>query len=102
MAKQKKGLWMAGTAVLTFPLFLAAPYRASKEKKAPFLYRNFAHRGLHTEDKSVPENSLAAFAAATDAGYGSELDVQLSKDGQVVSAGWMPGWRKRRTRSFAG
>ncbi len=84
MAKQKKGLWMAGTAVLTFPLFLAAPYRASKEKKAPFLYRNFAHRGLHTEDKSVPENSLAAFAAATDAGYGSELDVQLSKDGQVV------------------
>lgn len=46
--------------------------------------RNFAHRGLHSADGTVPENSLPAFAAATDAGYGSELDVQLSRDGQVV------------------
>ncbi len=43
-----------------------------------------AHRGLHTEDKSVPENSLEAFRLAGRAGYGVELDVQLTKDGQVV------------------
>ena len=32
----------------------------------------------------APENSLAAFAAACEAGYGIELDVQLTFDGQVV------------------
>lgn len=41
-----------------------------------------AHRGLH--DASTPENSLAAFAAAREAGYGVELDVQLSRDGAPV------------------
>jgi glycerophosphoryl diester phosphodiesterase len=65
-------------------LFLIAPGRSSRKASAPFVGRNFAHRGLHTEDKSVPENSMAAFAAAAAAGYGIELDVQLSKDRQVV------------------
>lgn len=32
----------------------------------------------------APENSLAAFEAACKAGYGIELDVHLSRDGQVV------------------
>lgn len=45
---------------------------------------NCAHRGLHTQDKAIPENSLAAFDAAAEKGYGIELDIQLSKDGQVV------------------
>ncbi|MCF0137606.1 MAG: glycerophosphodiester phosphodiesterase [Oscillospiraceae bacterium] len=48
------------------------------------MYRNFAHRGLHKRDKTVPENSIAAFERAASKGYGIELDVQLSKDGQVV------------------
>ena len=60
-----------------------APSRATNEQKAPFCRKNFAHRGLHTPDKSVPENSLEAFRLAKEAGYGSELDVQLSSDGQV-------------------
>ncbi|BDR53791.1 hypothetical protein KIM372_16980 [Bombiscardovia nodaiensis] len=32
----------------------------------------------------APENSLAAFAAAAQIGYGIELDVHLTRDGQVV------------------
>ena len=32
----------------------------------------------------APENSLASFAAACEAGYGIELDIQLTADGQVV------------------
>ena len=32
----------------------------------------------------MPENSLPAFRAAAEAGYGVELDIQLSRDGQVV------------------
>lgn len=45
---------------------------------------NCAHRGLYTEDQSVPENSIASFVAARDAGYGVELDVHLTKDEKIV------------------
>ncbi len=42
----------------------------------------YAHRGLH--GKGVPENSMAAFRAALDAGYGIELDIHLMKDGSLA------------------
>lgn len=68
-------------------VFCVAPGKAPPEAKRmseTFTGLNCAHRGLYTEDQQVPENSLPAFAAARNAGYGVELDVQLSKDGQVV------------------
>lgn len=43
---------------------------------------SYAHRGLHGE--GVPENSMAAFKAALDAGYGIELDVHLLSDGNLA------------------
>ncbi len=43
-----------------------------------------AHRGLHTVDPTVPENSLAAFDAAAKAGYAIENDIHLTLDGQVI------------------
>ena len=43
---------------------------------------NYAHRGLHDADK--PENSMAAFRAALEAGCGIELDVHLLKDGNLA------------------
>ncbi len=55
-----------------------------KTSKEHFWHVNFAHRGLHDISNKVPENSLLAFKLAADNGYGAELDVQLSKDGQVV------------------
>ncbi len=42
-----------------------------------------AHRGLWSSD-GAPENSIAAFRAACEAGYGVELDVQLSADGEAM------------------
>ena len=42
-----------------------------------------AHRGLWSPD-GPPENSLAAFAAARDAGIGVELDVHVTADGVPV------------------
>ncbi len=75
---------VCGAVAAGLPVFLAAPGAVTKRQKAPFYGRNFAHRGLHSEDKSVPENSLEAFRLAGRAGYGAELDVQLTKDGQVV------------------
>lgn len=70
--------------LLLLPFFLLAPRAAGKRKRAPFVGRNFAHRWLYEREGSVPENSLTAFARAADAGYGMELDVQLSRDGEVV------------------
>lgn len=49
-----------------------------------FLTVPLAHRGYHDKSKRRPENSVAAFRAAIDAGYGIELDVQLTADGQAV------------------
>lgn len=42
----------------------------------------YAHRGLHNETR--PENSMAAFQAALDAGCGIELDVHLLADGNLA------------------
>ena len=44
----------------------------------------YAHRGLHDNGTGAPENTMAAFKKAVDAGYGIELDVQLTKDGVPV------------------
>lgn len=84
----KKSIAVAGlvaaAAAVAVPIILAAPGRTKKTRKSPFMGRNFAHRGLHSEDMSVPENSMEAFRQARDAGYGVELDLQMSKDGEVV------------------
>ncbi len=45
--------------------------------------RPIAHRGLWRAGER-PENSLAAFEAACAAGYGVELDVRLTADGEAV------------------
>lgn len=42
----------------------------------------YAHRGLH--GNGIPENSMAAFKAALDHGYGIELDIHLLKDGNLA------------------
>ena len=60
------------------------PGRFTAAQAAPFSGVNYAHRGLYAQDQSVPENSLPAFAAAVENGYGMELDIQLSQDGEVV------------------
>ena len=48
------------------------------------LARPIAHRGLHDAADGRVENSPAAFNAAIVAGYGIEIDVQLSSDGAAM------------------
>jgi glycerophosphoryl diester phosphodiesterase len=43
-----------------------------------------AHRGLHSLDKSIPENSMKAFELAIEKNYGIEMDINVLKDGTVV------------------
>lgn len=47
-------------------------------------HRPLAHRGLHDAAAGRPENSRAAIIAAIAAGYGIEIDLQLSADGQAM------------------
>ncbi len=61
-------------------LFLIAP-RACRAAVKPFL-RPYAHRGLW--GGAVPENSKTAFRLAAEKGFAIELDVQLSRDGEVM------------------
>ena len=42
----------------------------------------YAHRGLW--GKGVPENSVPAFRAASAAGLGCELDVRMTRDGELI------------------
>ena len=44
----------------------------------------YAHRGLHDLAQGRPENSMAAFRAAVELGYGAELDVHLMRDGALA------------------
>lgn len=74
--------WIISAAVLALLwLFLIAPSRRKKQM-APWRATAFAHRGLH--GGPVLENTLEAFERACQAGVGIELDVQLSRDGEVV------------------
>lgn len=45
--------------------------------------RGYAHRGLFVSGE-IPENSMAAFRRAAAHGFGSELDVHLTADGDLA------------------
>ena len=50
----------------------------------PFLHLPIAHRGLHDVNAGRAENSRAAIRAAIEAGYGIEIDVQLTRDNKAA------------------
>ena len=70
--------------LLVIYLFMITPRMFNRADRTPFYGVHYAHRGLFDNDSDAPENSLAAFKKAVDAGYGIELDVQLSKDDKLV------------------
>ena len=60
--------------------FLVAPRMFHKPDVSALRGVHYAHRGLHDNTGDAPENSMKAFKKAVDAGYGIEMDVQLTKD----------------------
>ncbi len=58
---------------------------------AAFLTIPLAHRAYHDRSQRRPENSPGAVQAALEAGYGIEIDLQLSRDGvaMVFHDEWM-------------
>ena len=72
-----------GGLLLSALLYVAALVRPGRKSSVDeSLLCDYAHRGLH--DADVPENSMAAFSRACEAGVGIELDVRLSRDGRVM------------------
>jgi glycerophosphoryl diester phosphodiesterase len=78
------GLILLGLALLMFVLFVFAVKPGRRRDASAFAGKFFAHRGLHDGTAAAPENSMAAFARAKEAGYGVEFDVQFTLDRQVV------------------
>lgn len=82
-----KFLFLTLLTLFVIYLFLIASRRYGKKRFSRLMGYDYAHRGLHDNagDPPVrPENSMAAFAAAVEAGYGIELDIQLSRDRKMV------------------
>lgn len=70
-------------AVIFVFYVLAIKGRSSNPNTKKFNGVRFAHRGLWKKE-GAPENSLPAFKAAVEGGFGIELDVHLTKDKHLV------------------
>ncbi len=79
--KKRTKLALGAAALYTAAI---TPRLFHRPKRMPEVY--YAHRGLHDNTGDAPENTLAAFQKAVERGYGIELDVQVTGDGQVVVA----------------
>ena len=69
-------------AVLTYALLIRP--RVTMRPDMSRILSDYAHRGFFDNSDGVPENSLAAFKYAVLGGFGIELDIQLTADGEVV------------------
>ena len=76
--------WSVLLIILLLCIFLylwaIMPRMLHKPDMKPFRQWLYAHRGLHDNLSDAPENSIKAFQKAMDAGFGIELDIQLTKD----------------------
>ncbi|MGN0313994.1 MAG: glycerophosphodiester phosphodiesterase family protein [Fusicatenibacter sp.] len=80
--------WIIGSLILFFLaavyFFAIMPSFGRREECMELAGWNYAHRGLWNEEEKIPENSLPAFARAVRDGYAIELDVQLTRDRELV------------------
>lgn len=75
--------YFADRSFCTGYFILPARPRKSQNRAGFYHQPHVCPQGLHNQDLGS-ENSLAAFKAAKDLGFGVELDVRLTKDGQVI------------------
>ena len=63
-------------------LYLIFPSARKHPDREVFKNSFIAHRGFHSD--FIPENSLSAFSKAVENGYGIELDIHITRDGEIV------------------
>ena len=81
MEKIIKGIFV-GAAALSGLYVLSTQGRTGHPGLAQLQGWSYAHRGLHDAEKC--ENSMSAFRAALEHGYGIEFDIHLIKDGNLA------------------
>lgn len=74
----------AGIALGAVLMYFLAIMPGHRKVRNSVKGKYYAHRGLHDKEAGIPENTMAAFRRAVDTGFGIELDVQLTKDEEVV------------------
>ena len=74
------GVILLGLFFLLSFIYAIKPGKSAAMEK--YRHASFAHRGLWGD--GVAENSMTAFRLARERGYGIELDIQLSRDGELV------------------
>lgn len=70
--------------IILLYLFAIFPRLGKRQNVLSITPHMFAHRGYHNIERQIPENSMSAFRAAIQKGYGIELDLHLSRDGQLI------------------
>ena len=79
--------YVAAPVLLILLLWLFLIAAGSSRGMEKYKCIKYAHRGLHGTVGKEPyaaENSMTAFERAAELGFGIELDVQVSRDGEVV------------------
>jgi len=73
-------VWILLALLLIYTLLILP--RLPRRDLGKLLGWDYAHRGLWND--KLPENSLSAFRAAVENGFGIELDVHLTADGHLI------------------
>lgn len=71
-------------ALVVLYIYMICPRIINRPDVSKLREHHYAHRGLFNNHTSAPENSMNAFRLAVEAGYGIEMDIQLTKDGIPV------------------
>lgn len=65
-------------------IFLTSPAGRVHPDREVLKGTYIAHRGLHNAKEAIPENSLLSFQKAIEKNLPIEIDIHLTKDGQIV------------------
>ncbi len=71
-------------AIILLYLFLICPSFRKHNDCGMFRGSYIAHRGLHNKDKGIAENSISAYGEAIKRTLPIEIDIRLSREGEVV------------------
>ena len=77
-------LFLTVAILILLYLFLICPALRRHDNCGMFRGSYIAHRGLHSINKGIAENSLSAYSESIKRNLPIEIDIRLSCDGEVV------------------